>query len=235
MTPRIKELNQQAEEQRLSEELFALMKKSTHSYFLSENSPLISLQHPALMRAKILADLGKLSETKVPPLSGWNYHHYPTAEEAKARHPDYSLERGFPYAVGRFLEKGCNALLDFEELGVVYLTRQALENTPTLTLEKVQIALWLHYALSPELWGPAGKWTRFHLRLSTLFAKYGLLIGESVPGFYELKSSAQHLEKFGFKGDLIGDKYRLVLPWDFPLSAVVELERILAQESSCSS
>ena len=98
-----------------------------------------------------------------------------------------------------------------------------------LDLHHHVLPIWLDYALSSELWGEVGKWTRFHQRLQTAFKDSEILAGQDFTGFYPLKTEAQWLSKYGFQGRLTETNYDLILTWDFPLSALLELEKVLAR------
>jgi hypothetical protein len=122
-------------------------------------------------------------------------------------------------------------VIHFGQLGSIHLSKSELvQGVPnSLQLHHHTLPIWLDYALSTELWGPTGKWTRFHERLHTLFVNYGLLIEQDFPGHYPLKKEAQWLSQHGFQGNLTQKNYDLILTWDFPLSGVIELEKVLSR------
>lgn len=142
--------------------------------------------------------------------------------------PNMTLHRGTVAQVFRFLkERPSEILLDFAPLGKVHFHHGELRESGK---NKGKLQAWLRYALSPELWGPQGKWTRFHERLHTLFSQNHLIKGENIPGHYILSSDQLDWEKLGIKGDLIeGGLLELTIPWHFPLSALKKLEDLIKE------
>jgi hypothetical protein len=55
------------------------------------------------------------------------------------------------------------------------------------------------------------------------------LIEQDFPGHYPLEKEAQWLSKHGFQGNLTQTNYDLILTWDFPLSGLVELEKVISR------
>lgn len=237
MTLRTKESDFPGDLRVFSEKLLSQLSNHPREYFLTSDAPLFTVLHPALIKIQIQFELGL--EIKQPPLSiqGWNIRCYENETIARSAHPSIRYFKAHPWIIHQqVLSQIEDVLLDFGPLGCTYLTRQALDHPQTaVALYEHQQPLWLDYALSNELWGPAGKWTRFHERLHTLLKKYGLLIAQDFPGFYPLNTQAQKIESAGFFGQKSENGYLLTLPWDFSLSALTELENILIRELSCSS
>ncbi len=237
MTLRTKESDFPEDFKVFSEKLFSQLSSPPKAFLLTPDAPLFTLLHPALIKTQIQFDQGLELKPSPITIQGWNIKCYANEASAKSHHPSTKHFRAHPWIIHQHvLSKSEDVLLDFGLLGWTFLTRQALEHTPkTRSLYEFQQPLWLDYALSTELWGPSGKWTRFHDRLHTLFEKYGLLIAQDFPGFYPLKTQAQKIESAGFIGQKSENAYLLTLPWDFPLSALTELENVVLRELSCSS
>jgi hypothetical protein len=237
MTLRTKESDPTEDQKIFSDKLFSQMENHSPRFDLSGGAPLFTLLHPALIKTSVLYELGREIQQPSACIQGWHYKSYEDEKSARSFHPEIQSFKGFPWIIHQHLIQDTqDTLIDFGTLGWAFLTRQALENpSPLLTLLDYQLPQWLDYALSAELWGSAGKWTRFHDRLHTLFEKYGLLIGQDFPGFYPLKTEARKLESAGFFGHKSDVAYLLIFPWDFSLSALNELENVLLRELSCSS
>lgn len=232
MTPRIKETSPESDLTRFSEILFSQVKQKSFGFDLSGDGTLFTIRHPALIKVQHQFEQTPTDLILRQLSSGQALESYSNLKEAQAKHPETETFSGFPCHIYQLLQKNPqHALIDFGELGAVYISRQS--STPTQphghALHHYLLPVWLDYALSAELWGPVGKWTRFHERLHTLFTKYGLLDGEDFPGYYPLKIQADWLGNFGFKGKLNKNSFDLTLQWDFPLSGLVELEKVLAR------
>lgn len=213
-----------------SKMLFASMEDRQFSWNLTSTAPLWKITHPVLLKLKAEQADGHVPDARFRT-HHWNLNCYSDAQEAEARHTHLKGEIAFPWVIGKFLqEMPEEALLHFPDLGSVYLTVQPLAPQSPTSFLHAQLPAFLDYALSAELWGPAGKWTRFHQTLHTLFEKYGLLIGQDHPGHYTLTAAARMLEQHGFSGELHGDHVTWILPWDFPLSAIRKVEAALTQE-----
>ncbi len=206
-------------------------KEKKNDFDLRANAPLLNFLHPKMLKA-LLENM--LSPEKAPvsvEISGWFYDSYAHIQEAHKYFPELLTHQGNPAAIGRFINSSEQlALFDFSPYGAFVLSRQPIEANATVAIHKFVIPPFLSYALSPELWGPHGKWVRFHERLHTLFEKYHLLKGDDYPGFYPLRPEAQSLERFDIQGTRQEDSYTLTLPWTFPLSALEKLEAIISQE-----
>lgn len=156
----------------------------------------------------------------------YHYEAYPERESLMRKFPLAKIKRGHPREIHSFLSGSSEVFLDFDQLGCVYLSAHPSgEARPVDAMGR-----WLDYALSPELWGPEGKWTRFHERLHKLFEKHNLLEGASSPGYYPLKPDARSWEIFPFQGDLQNGVYALVLPWTFSLTDLGKLEALVNGE-----
>jgi hypothetical protein len=199
---------------------------------LSLEGPVMHQLHPRLIWAKLQFNQNSDSVHTKVPLDGWNYACFTSIEEASSKYPEISLIfEGRPWSFKRFIDQNhSEAIIDFPPLGTVVLSRNNLSAGVVNNLAECLLPIWLTYALSPELWGPQGKWIRFHHRILKLLEQKALLNGESFLGYYQLNERAEHLEKFGFIGTRLEKSYILVLPWTFSLSALNKLEETLRQE-----
>ena len=224
MTPRINEAW-------FSEALLEQLKQKKSDYQMDGLGAISELTHPAILKIEHNF-IHARDQLQLKLSSGlYNILTFKNKSDAHRSYPQSKSYGGFPWQVGQFLKDApVEALIQFGEMGSVFLS-QTESFAPYLVPEVHQYSLtiWLDYALSPELWGPAGKWTRFHQRLHTLFENNGLLIDQDFPGYYPLKPEAQWLGKHGFHGLQSNEKFVLILTWDFPLSGLVELEKVLAR------
>jgi hypothetical protein len=232
MTPRIKESNFANDLSSFSSELFSQLNHKELVYKLDGEGDFFKFWHPALIKCRHLFENNPQDLTFRANSSGWSVVSFKNQQEAALQMPGMKTYEGFPWAISQFLKDSPKeAMIDFGQLGSVYLSKSHLYDLGPEKPELYQhiMPIWLDYALSPELWGPAGKWTRFHKRLNTLFENYGLLVDRDFPGFYPLKKEAQWISKFGFQGRLTQTSFDLILTWDFPLTGLIELEKVLAR------
>ena len=219
-------------ENEFSERLQEASSKETFPLKLTLDAPVIDLFHPKVLWATL--QLERLPETEAPKIiiPNWNYACFASVDEASKKYPEIeTVLLGKPYELSLFLKsKIVPTIIDFSPLGAVVLSKETLDHSSTAGLHAHTLPHWLSYALSPELWGEQGKWTRFHLRLHDLFTKANLLNGDDFPGYYPLKEEAQKLGQHGFIGTNFENSYLLVLPWSFPLSALQKLEEVVRQE-----
>lgn len=188
---------------------------------LRENAPIMKPLHPKMVMGLLEFMNNPEQEVNTPGC-------YATVLEAQKDFPSFQVVKGLPYAVHAHLKS--NAIIDFSPFGAAVITGEKPNKQGTPGVHQYILPPLLEYALSNELWGQQGKWTRFHERLNILFDKYQLLNGKSAPGRYPLKAIASKLEKRGIKGDLTGDTYVLTFPWTFPLTALSKLEGIFQEE-----
>jgi len=229
MTPRIKQPNSDTDLGWFSDALLGQLKHNKLSYDLSSHGPIFDLIHPALIKAQHTYIHSPQELELRSSSSGWNLISYKDKSSAEI-HSSVPAYGGFPWHISKFLKDSpSSALIHFDQLGSIYLSRSDLAKSPPAHLDFYHHALpiWLDYALSPELWGPDGKWTRFHTSLHTLFEKYGLLIEQDFPGFYPLNPKANYLANMGFKGSISEKNFTLTFPWDFPLTGLKELEEVM--------
>jgi hypothetical protein len=224
MTPRINEAW-------FSEALLDQLKQKTSGHQMDGLGVISELTHPAIIKTQHNF-IHAMDQLQLKLSAGsYNLLTFKNQADALKNYPQTKSYGGFPWQVWQFLKDApAEAVVHFGEMGSVYLSKSE-SFAPYLVPEvhHYTLPLWLDYALSPELWGPAGKWTRFHERLHTLFADNGLLIDQDFPGYYPLKTEAQWLGKHGFHGLQSNEKFILILTWDFPLSGLVELEKVLAR------
>ena len=183
---------------------------------LTEKAPVLSFLPPFLLQEMPVV----AKETQ------YSFQSFANEDELLKAFPGSDIQRGHPKEIYRFLSGNEDVFLNFDQLGLVRLSRNKSETPQT----DFRMARWLDYALSPELWGPEGKWTRFHEHLHKLFEKHNLLERFSVPGYYPLKSNARLWEKYPLIGDLSGNTFALVLPWTFSLTDLRKLEALLNEE-----
>lgn len=198
------------------------------SFDLSLDGALWSMLHPKIILARLKFENQLPEQVSIP---GFYYECFGNLTDATLAHPDINLNfEGRPWTIKKFLESGeSDAIVYFRELGTIVLSKNEIPYRPEPKLYWHTLPLWTIYALSPELWGPQGKWTRFHDRLEKLFTEKNLLIN-STTGYYSLKSGSSKLREHGFHGTEVDKTYVLVLPWTFPLSALEKLEKIVRQE-----
>lgn len=224
MTPRINE-------DRFSQALLEQLKHQSSTYLMDGQGMITQLTHPAIIKCQQNFELAREELELKHSSSSYNLLTFKNRMDAVKSYSQAPQFGGFPWQFWQFLQAPpSEALIHFGEIGSVYLSKtESFGPYLVPELHHYTLPLWLDYALSPELWGPAGKWTRFHERLHTLFAINGLLIEQDFPGYYPLKAEAQWLGKHGFQGLQSTDKFVLILTWDFPLSGLIELEKVLAR------
>lgn len=214
-----------------SERMLAELKVQETVFDLSLNSKIIDRFLPKMILKEL--ELKHNPEQDVTPvtISGWNFECFQNLKAAQNKYPPFPQIPGRPFEVYRFLNSGHpSILIDFSPIGSVALSKNSLETHSGKEKWDHLLPIWLSYALSPELWGPPGKWTRFHSRLHGVLESKGLLNGGDFPGYYPLKPIAKKLESFGFTGTSLENSYVLILPWAFSLSALTKLEHVILQE-----
>ncbi len=229
MTPRIKEPEAKSDLSWFSSELLSQKKQSPP--FHLKGDALFDLLHPALIKCRYLFEHQPQDLFFTPTSGVWNLTAFKNQQECDKNYSGMKSYGGLPWQIFQFLQDSpTEAILHFQQLGSIYLSKSQTAPHPNqLELHHYILPIWLDYALSSEIWGPAGKWTRFHARLHTLFANNGLLIEQDFPGFYPLTKETQWLKQHGFDGKLTNKSYDLILGWDFPLSGLIELEKVLAR------
>lgn len=201
----------------LSEKLLGQLSLKDPKLFLSEKAPVLSFLPPFLLQEVLIAERE----------AQYSFEFFEGPDALLKAFPGVTIKKGHPKEIYRFLTANEDIFLDFDQLGAIRLSRKPAQATPT----DAKMSRWLDYALSPELWGPDGKWTRFHEQLHKFFEKHNLLERTSVPGYYPLKSDARSWEKYPLEGDLSGSTFSLVLSWTFSLSELRKLETIFNEEN----
>lgn len=199
---------------------------------LQSDGPLMNPIHPRLIWAQLLFK-HQLEQAEVPSLPGWSYRSFSHFFEASDYYPDISLKFvGRPWSLHAFMEGSSTmAIIDFNEWGTVALSKsEKFEPDTGKQLHHYAIPIWLSYALSPELWGPQGKWVRFDREMMKTLNERGLLKPGSTVGRYFLDLRAQSLSNLGFPGTISDDSYILELPWSFSLSSLKKLTQTIEQE-----
>ena len=201
----------------ISQELWERSSRKSEILELKYDSPVLSFLPPFLLRE---LPPGEFRETN------FHFEYFSNAAELLEKNPGADLRRGHPYEIHRYLSGSTEAYLDFDGLGCVSLSHEPSGAQSPHT----KMTLWLNYALSPELWGPEGKWSRFHAPLQKLFEDKKLLDGPAVPGYYPLKSNAISWEKYPLSVDRKGSVTSLVLPWTFSLTDLRRLIEMFSKE-----
>ncbi|MFL5783379.1 MAG: hypothetical protein ACJ76H_02145 [Bacteriovoracaceae bacterium] len=199
----------------LAETLLERREMKLQHLTLSETAPVLSFLPPFLLK-----------ETMAAPTQPPRFHFRFFKDKADLP-AGVNLLRGHPASVYQFLVGTDDIYLDFDQLGVAHLSRSTMVDEN----QDLRMRLWLDYALSPELWGPEGKWATFHDRLHKLFEKHNLLDRPPVPGYYPLKSEARSWEKYPLRGDRKEGSFDLVLPWTFSLTDLQRLEELINEEN----
>jgi hypothetical protein len=199
---------------------------------LTLDGPAMNQLHPRLIWASLQL---KHNPTLLPEkikLEGWFYECFPDPDAAKIKYPDIKLSFvGKPWSLHQFLSENHQAaIIHFPGLGTIVLSRQELDSTFDSALHHHLLPIWMNYALSPELWGKDGKWTRFNSRLTQLFQKHRLLRPQGSLGYYPLEMRASKLAEKGFLGTHLEKSYLIVLPWTFSLTSLEKLEQTIQQE-----
>jgi hypothetical protein len=188
--------------------------------------------HPKLLWAQLLHE-HKIEELSEVTVTGWQYDCFRDFKEATEKYPEITHKfTGRPWNIYEFLQGSTpSAIVDFKEWGTIALSRtQSFVYHGGNELHHYALPVWINYVMSPELWGPQGKWIRFHQDLSKVLSDQQLLMPNSSLGRYILDSKAQRLESYGFLGSNIENLYHLVLPWSFSLSALKKLIVVIEQE-----
>ncbi len=207
------------EDMTLAEIILKQMQGISGAMTLQEDAPVLPFLPPFLIK-----DLPSGENREVD----YHFEAFQGRDELKLKYPAARIRRGHPKEIYQFLSGNSEIFLDFDQMGCVYLSPEPSGEAKSIS----QMGRWLDYALSPELWGPEGKWTRFHERLHKLFEKNNLLEGADTPGYYPLKPDARSWENFPFQGDRQNGVYALVLPWTFSLTDLGKIESLMANEEN---
>ncbi len=211
-----------------------LLKESQNKvqiFDLRADAPLFNIQHPLALKARLQFE--NEADATPPKLSipGWNLYCFRHADDLRKLNLTTDIITARPHLVFKALQNNPSLLaFDFFDLGAFLLSKNELHLKEEMGIHLYTLPYWAYYAVSPEIWGTQGKWIRFHERLQLLFAKFNLSSSASCPGQYHLKPEAQKLEVFGFFGTLEKEHYTLTFPWTFPLTGLIQLEKIVAQE-----
>ena len=233
MTPRIKDTNTETALGPYSEQLVSQLEHQKREFDLTGEGGLFEILHPALIKTKYLYDHHPQDISVKNIVHGRMIISFKSKEESQLLYPNLPNFEGMPWHIFQFLQQDPpEALIHFGALGSAHLSKTSSGDIgpAKLELHHYLLPVWLDYALSPELWGPSGKWVRFHERFHTLFMQFGLLIDQSQIGYYRLHKEASWLKTKGFSGKLTSMEFTIIPKWDFPLSGLIELEKILARE-----
>lgn len=218
-------------ENEFSDRLLRELNQSSDKYDLSLKAPIFDLIHPKILWTQLEHERNPEHEATAVKIPHWHYQCFQNVSEAQKSYPTIALMEGRPWNLFQFINSNSpQAIIDFAPMGATLLSREALPELTGKELHFHTLPHWLHYATSPELWGPEGKWIRFHARLHRSLEEKNLLKDKALPGYYPLKQEAQKLEEHGFLGTVLDKTYLLVLPWSFPLGALEKLEKIIQQE-----
>lgn len=209
-----------------------LASKEELFFDLTGKGPLFTKTHPKVLWAQLQFQHNPELDPIHLTIEDWNYDCFPNTLEAKTKYPQIQLSfEAWPWNIFNFLSQNEeHAIISFGEMGTTALSKKILSPEVKHQLHWNVLPIITSYALSPELWGKNGKWPLMHERLLTLFRTHNLLKEGSFPGYYILGQEAHVLGSHGFKGSVFVDTYVLVLPWTFPLSAILKLEKIIQQE-----
>lgn len=218
-------------ESEFSEQLLA-QKKQLSSIDLTIEGPSMEVLHPKVIWAKLELKYQPDFEPPKIEIPGWNYACFANSEAAEKSYPQIKMKFvGKPWTINQFFETNqTQAMIDFPPLGTVVLSKNEITKVRGSEIHHHTLPHWLNYALSPELWGPQGKWTRLHAKLQKLFEEHKLLMSVPKVGYYQLLEKASLLESNGFVGTSLEKSYVLVLPWTFSLSDFEKLEKVIQQE-----
>jgi hypothetical protein len=220
MTPRV--------DKAFSEELLRRNCSVPDAQDFRETASLFPIPHPLVLKAQ-------LSHQDSPqhdyPIRGsflnWNLFCFENASEIPS---EVKIQRAHPHVVAQILKTNPTEMaLSFDQLGCVILTQNKMLLATKPGLHQLTLPLILDYAFSQDLWAPHGKWIVFHERLQKAFETAGLLL-DSLPGSYSLNTKSVRLRDFGILLDEKDNHWELTLPWTFPLSELVKLEKLLTQE-----
>lgn len=196
---------------------------------LTLEGPITKQILPRIIHAQIMVktDPGYIGQEMSLP--GFSFHAFDSMTQASLAYPNLGSSLAKPWSFWKFLQQPTTMIFDFQAWGAVVISPETLPQNEW-SYRKFILGTWLSYALSPELWGTQGKWTRFHQRLQVFFEATDLLEEDPIPGHYRLKSRASVLREKGFIGTQLEKSYLLVLPWSFSLSSLERLETIVRQE-----
>lgn len=199
---------------------------------LTLDGPLLKKYPPKLIWTKLQYGEKLQQMPEALQIPGFYFEAFSDILSASEKYPEIELKfRGQPWSLGQFMAgPEMKAIIDFEDMGSVLLSKSPLVTTSGAQLHDFILPLWLNYALSPELWGPQGKWTRFHEKLMNIFNQHNLLDGKASLGYYPLQSKAEKLLNFGVKGTRLDKSFLLVMSWSFSLTDLNKLEEIIRQE-----
>lgn len=215
----------------LSDILIHEAKKPLTKINLSSDGPLFDTIHPQILKTIINYNETDESGAEQNIISGWFIYPFKNTEEALQSGFTHQVIKGTPAAIFDLINGGNQIeIIDFDKFGSALFSKSSLEIKRNSDIYSKMLPMWTNYALSPELWGPQGKWTRFHERLETILKKHGLLKSKSMPGYYELNPEAQKLESFNITGDKIREGYNITLSWTFSLTELKKLENVISQE-----
>lgn len=216
-------------QENFSQILLEQMNLKENFFQLTANSPIYCIEHPGVVKIRLSSE-AEFSALPAPQSTFfdlyWNVES--SLDKARQNFPQLDVYSGHPKDVYKWMQNKSPAIFNFSPLGILVLSDAQYERK--LTPSDHAMALWFNYATSMELWGPQGKWTRFHERLQALFNRYNLLVEQSGPGFYRLDPQVSWIRSHGFVGDLSSHELQLTLPWDFPLSALVKLEKLILEK-----
>ncbi len=232
MTPRTKDAGKVLDLADFSEVLLSQLRTPQREFDLTGLDKISNLIHPALLKCQLAFRQSPQNLDLRNQVKNYHVRCFSSMDLAREHYPGIQCFGGHPYNIWQFINSvPDNALLDCGEYGAVYLSKTEEFSSPeTPEIHHFIVPLWLDYALSEELWGPQGKWTRFHKRFHTLFENNSLLIEQDNPGYYPLGPKASFLKGHGYKGLESASSFVLVPQWDFPLSALIRLEKLLSRE-----
>jgi hypothetical protein len=195
---------------------------------LRGHAPLMAQLHPKMIHELLAFIHNPEHEPRILTISGRYFACYAHVLDARRDFGHTPLVPGFPFAIHSNMNS--EVLYDFAPFGAAVIAPTPLAHRGAPGLHQIVLPSFLEYALSQELWGPSGKWTRFHHEIQALLEKLNLIEEPSILGKYVLKAQAQRIEGRGILGDIVGNTYILTLPWTFSLTALNKLKTIIEEE-----
>lgn len=213
-------------ENKFSQELL-LESKNRLSQDLSLDGKILEKTHPKVLWAQLRLEEDPKLNLEKPEIKNWHYDCFSTLEEALKSYPELNEPfLGHPYQIFNLIKHPMTSIVHFPPLGFAILGQDPLKKRG----DDQVLPFFIQYALSEELWGEEGKWTRFHERLKKLFETKNVLKKNSIPGHYVLDDSMKKpLEDAGYIGTNFEKDYLIVLPWTFSLSDLENFERIIRE------
>lgn len=213
-------------ESKFSQELLIESKKRL-SRDLTLDGSILEKKHPKVLWAQLQLQESPEAELEKPQIKEWHYDCFKSWEDVQKNYPELPESTlGHPYQIFSLVNNSHTAVIHFPSMGFAVIGKGPLKNKGN----QQTLPYFLQYALSEEMWGEEGKWTRFHERLLKLFEAKNVLKKEPLPGYYLLDQKIQKtLEEAGYQGTNLERDYLIVLPWTFSLTDLENFEKIIRE------